>query len=354
MKEGRTLAQVAKQIQSDAKARHDFRVPTDKLKFNANGNELDVEFTVKRDRYYAMPTNHCLRQICQRSKIPAVYVDQMLEGNGQHSKLLADNINYWWMNKPESRMLRTLLNGSQIARAFLSERYRPLENSDLAAAVLPKLEQLDVEILSCEVTEKRLYIQAATPKIEAKLVGDRVRAGCVISNSEVGAGSLGLDELLYYLACRNGMVAQRVMGRHHIGRRTDPLFELDSAAEYYTDATRQMDDRAFWMKVQDATAALFDKDRFLASVNKFEQTTEQKIKPVEAVEEITQRFKFGESEKEAVLNHLIEGKHGGSLFGLINAVTRTASDVESYDRSIELQRIGGQIMELPKSTWQRL
>jgi hypothetical protein len=40
-----------------------------------------------------------------------------------------------------------------------------------------------------------------------------------------------------------------------------------------------------------------------------------------------------------------------SLFGLINAVTRTASDVESYDRSVELQRIGGKIIELPKSVW---
>jgi len=346
MKQGRTLQQVAKQIQSDAKARKDFRVPTPELHFSDEGT---IGFKVKRDNYAVTPTNHCMRQICSRSRIPADYVDRMQEAKG--GALIAENINWWWRNKPEKRMLRTLMNGSQVGRAFVSERYRPLENVDLVAAVLPTLEQLGCEVLSCEVTETRLYLQAATPRIEAKLVGDRVRAGVVIGNSEVGAGSLFEDELLWYLACKNGMIATRLMGRHHIGRRNDPLFELDTAAEYYTDATREMDDRAFWMKVKDATTALFNKDRFLKRVADFEATTEQKIKPVEAVEEITTRFRFSENEKEAVLNHLIEGKHGNNLFGLINAVTRTATDVESYDRSIDLQRFGGEIMELPKSTW---
>jgi len=348
MKKGRPLSQVAAQIQREAKERKDFRTPTTELHYSDEGS---IGFKVKRDSYAASPTNHCFRQICQRSKIPSDYAQRMRE---HAPALLAQNINHWWKNQPEPRMLRTLLNGQHIARAFVSERYRPLENVDLAAAVLPTLEKLGCEVLSCEITETRFYLQAATPKVEAKLVGDRVRAGACISNSEVGLGSLVEDELLYYLACKNGMIAQRVMGRHHIGRRNDPLFELDSAAEYYTDATREMDDRAFWMKVKDATVALFDKDRFLARVATFQSTTEQKIKPLEAVEEVSQRFKFNESEKEAVLNHLIDGARGNSLFGLINAVTRTATDAESYDRSIELQRVGGQIMELPKSVWQKL
>jgi len=344
MKQGRPLPEVAAQIKREAKARHDFRVPTDQLHFSDDGT---IGFKVKRDSYDVEPTNYCLRQICQRSKIPADYADRMKDG---HQVLLAQNINYWWKNNPEKRMLRTLLNGDHRARAFLSERYRPLENVDLAAAVFPTLEKLGCEILSCELTETRFYIQAATPKVEAKLVGDRVRAGCVIANSEVGCGAIAEDELLYYLACKNGMISQRIMGRHHIGRRNDPLFELDTAAEYYSDVTREMDDRAFWMKVKDATVALFDKDRFLKRVADFESTTAQKIKCVEAVEEITERFRFNESEKDAVLNHLIESGQP-NLFGLINAVTRTATDVESYDRSIELQRVGGQIMELPKSVW---
>ena len=354
MKAGRPLAELAKQIQRESRERKDFRVPTQKLSFTTDGT---IDFRAKSDGkmrdFETQPTNHCFRQICQRSGIPAQYVDRMKEHQGD--KLIADNINWWWKNAPEQRMLRTLMNGHQTARAFLSERYRPLENADLAAAILPKLEQLKCEVLSCEITETRLYIQAATPKVEAKLVGDVVRAGIVIGNSEVGQGSLFLDPLLYYLRCLNGMVLPRVMSRYHIGRKQDSILaELDAAAEYYTDATREADDKAFWMKVSDVTDGLFDPARFLSSVEKFESTTEQKIKPVEAVEEITERFQFTSDEKDAVLNHLIEGSHGNTLFGLINAVTRTATDAPSYDRAVELERVGGAIMELPKSVWQSL
>lgn len=348
MKEGKTLTQLASQIKRERDERKDFIAPTTQLEYVPEGDVGLVRLKVGNKTYRATPTNHCLRQIGDRVGIPSKYVDRM---RGENVELLAENVNWWWQHQPESRMLRTLLNGQHIARAFLSERYRPLENSDLAAVIMPKLEQLKCEVLSCEITETRLYIQAATPKIEAKLVGDVVRAGIVVSNSEVGSGALALDPLLYYLRCLNGMVMPRVMSRYHIGRRNDPMFELDQAAEYYTDKTRELDDRAFWSKVNDVAEGLFDKGRFTAMVEKFENANDQKIgKVTDAVVDVTERFRLNEAESTAVLNHLIEGGNT-SLFGLINAVTRTASDVESYDRSVELQRIGGQILELPKSTW---
>lgn len=348
MKAGKTLAELASQIKRDSDERRDFITPTNKLRYDSDGVIVfDAKSNGRTVDYAATPTRHCMRQICERSGIPSKYADRMMEG---HGKLLADNINYWWKHQPEKRMLRTLLNGSHRARAFLSSIYRPLENSDLAAVILPKLAALDCEVLSCEITETRLYIQAATPKIEAKLVGDVVRAGIVISNSEVGMGALAMDPLLYYLRCLNGMVMPRVMSRYHIGKRNDPLYELDSAAEYYSDKTKEMDDRAFWAKVSDVCEGLFDPARFNTMVEAFEATADQKIKGSDAVEEVTQRFDLNANEKDDVLNHLIEGGDL-SLFGLINAVTRTATDAESYDRSVELQRIGGRIMELPKTIW---
>jgi hypothetical protein len=347
MKTGRPLAEIAAAIKQTAEERKDFFVPTTQLRYVPDEHIGRVEFKVGKNSYAATPTNHCLNQIARR--IPAKYLDQ-LKGEG-NAPLLAQNINWWWKHDPGKHMLRTLLNGHHVARAFLSNIYRPLENADLATAVFPKLAALKCEILSCEITETRLYIQAATPKVEAKMVGDTVRAGCIISNSEVGQGAIWMDPMLYTLSCKNGAVMPRVMRHVHIGRRSDPMFELDQAAEYYTDATRQADDKAFWMKVSDVVDGLFDPTRFGAMVEQFENTAKQKINGVEAVEEITERYSLNEDEKNAVLNHLIEGGNR-NLYGLINAVTRTASDVESYDRSIELQRIGGSIMELPKTLWQ--
>jgi hypothetical protein len=44
---------------------------------------------------------------------------------------------------------------------------------------------------------------------------------------------------------------------------------------------------------------------------------------------------------------------GGDLtqYGLSNAVTQMSQDIEDYDRASDLERMGGQIIELPKSDW---
>jgi hypothetical protein len=43
-----------------------------------------------------------------------------------------------------------------------------------------------------------------------------------------------------------------------------------------------------------------------------------------------------------------------SRLGLHNAVTRYSQDVESYDRAPELERIGAQVIELPKNDWTQI
>ena len=53
--------------------------------------------------------------------------------------LLAHNVNHWFKTQPAERMVRTL-DGK--ARAFLSNRYRRLDNFDLLHAVMPVLAEL--------------------------------------------------------------------------------------------------------------------------------------------------------------------------------------------------------------------
>jgi hypothetical protein len=74
---------------------------------------------------------------------------------------------------------------------------------------------------------------------------------------------------------------------------------------------------------------------------------------VAAVEVTAKRFALTEGEQGSVLEHLARG---GDLtrYGLLNAVTRTAEDATSYDRAIELECVGGEILELPASTLRRL
>jgi hypothetical protein len=84
-------------------------------------------------------------------------------------------------------------------------------------------------------------------------------------------------------------------------------------------------------------------------------TAENKIegKVGKVMEAFAERFDVNEGERESIFKHLIEG---GSLsqYGLHAAVTRTAQDVESYDRATELEYLGGKIIELPRHEWERM
>ena len=52
-----------------------------------------------------------------------------------------------------------------------------------------------------------MYIKVVNKRLEAEVVpGDIVQSGVIISNSEVGLGSVNIQPLVYRLVCSNGMV----------------------------------------------------------------------------------------------------------------------------------------------------
>ena len=59
---------------------------------------------------------------------------------------------------------------------------------------------------------------------------------------------------------------------------------------------------------------------------------------------------MSESESGGVLKHLIAG---GDLsgYGIMNAVTRQAEDVDNYDRATEFERFGGMITGWTVADW---
>lgn len=345
---GQSLQSLATQIQTERAMKRDFVVDTKALGMTAEGK---LHFELNGEDMLYTPTRFCTEQICDRVQIPRKYAERL---QAEAPALLATNVNHWFDTSPEKRMFRTFTNGQRIGRAFLSDRYRPLDNYDLATYVLPKLEQIGCEVKSCQITETNLYIQAVTPRIKGEVkVGDEVYAGIVLRNSEVGKGSLLLEPMTYHLRCTNGMVLPVTMRKHHVGRGKGG--DLDEAVEYFSDATRRADDKAFWMKVCDMVeGTIGNQEAFDITLGRFRKAAgvELKESPTKVVELIAERFMLNEGESENVLTHLAKG---GDLtqYGLLNAVTRTAQDADSYDRAIELERVGGQILELKPSDLER-
>jgi hypothetical protein len=226
---------------------------------------------------------------------------------------------------------------------------------------MPRLQEAGCIIRSAEITETRFYIQASTPRIQrpvnqtVTLAGGKqqvvrtVEAGVIIGNSEVGCGAIFVDPMIYDQWCTNGAVMQRTLKRHHVGRRNEgTVFGDESTAELFSDATRRLDDQAFWAKANDVVAAAMNVVNFNQYVDRLIATQNQVLdaKPSEVVEIVAERFQLNDSEKENVLLQFMQGGDQ-SKFGLVQAVTRAAQDVESYDRAVELERFGGQIIELP-------
>ncbi|OGR97801.1 MAG: hypothetical protein A2V88_09325 [Elusimicrobia bacterium RBG_16_66_12] len=343
MKTGQTLQEVAAEIERQRGAKKDYLAPTSQLELQSNGELLRVN---GKGNFELTGTAH--GQIAQHIGIPQKYYDKM---KAEAPGLLASNVNHWLHSSSEARMVRTL-DGK--ARAVLSRRYRPLDYSDLAEAVLPEIIKAGCRVESVALTDSRLYIKAVTERLSFEVKkGDVVQAGIVVLNSEVGMGSVKVEPMIFRLVCTNGMIVpESGINKYHVGRAG----ELGSFVEdFLRDETREADDRALWMKVQDVVRGAFRRDIFEGTVKRLQEAGEKTIEaPVEEVVERAQkRFLLSEVERSGVLQHLILGQDL-SQFGLVQAITRTAQDAQDYDRATDLERLGGQVLELGAADWKAL
>ncbi|MCA1776107.1 MAG: DUF945 domain-containing protein [Loktanella sp.] len=347
MKNGKTIVELAQEIERQNSAKADFIATTNSLMADpGEAGGLLMSFG-QQQRLPVRPDAH--RQIGTVAGIPAKYYDRMLAGDPE---LLALNVNTWLGRMSDKRMVRTL-DGNM--RALLSDRYARIDNADVAEAIMPVLmETKGLRIASCEVTDRRLYIKAVdeTVRGEAKL-NDIVEAGVLITNSETGFGALSVTPMVHRLVCLNGMVLpDQKYRRNHIGSRAD----IGNAAyAMLSDEAIRADDQAILLKARDIVRGALDAARFAENLEQMKAaaSSEKMVDPAATVERLADRVGLMDGERPSVLRHLIEG---GDLtkWGALNAVTRAAQDVESYDRSTEIEAMGGAILNLPRSEWRQL
>jgi hypothetical protein len=356
MKTGITLEQLAKRIDDDQMNKRDFVADTRSLTLHSGPDDDGPWSRLDLDGIgdFAV-TDHTHGQIAARLKIPKLYYDRM---RIDAPDLLDQNVNQWLDSTGENRLIRTL--GGD-ARAFLSDRYRTIDNAMIAEAILPVLNEPSVEqyeIRSANVSDAKMAIKVTFPHLRAEIprVGDVVEAGLMFGNSEIGLGRMLIDLMTFTLACLNGMIVSGgSVRRAHLGRSIGGE-DGDGAHEYFSDETRAADDRALVLKVQDTVRGfLNDRAAFDQIVAKLDRATQNDI--TGSVEQIVERVAadagMNDDERGSVLAHLIRG---GNLtqYGLANAVTRASADVVDYDRATQLEAAGGRIIELPQKSWEQV
>ena len=378
MKQGKPLPEVLTELQQQNKMKRDYVAPARAFRLEDNGET----FTLSRndgtqEKFDTTDLFH--RQIGSTLEIPAKYYDQMRK---RKPELLARNVNAWFEDREQNYMIRAMRyeeytgatgaiadvrtsdgrtisdispQNPSVARALLSDRYRRIDNMEIATDVLPLFAgQADMTVASSAVTSTRLYLKIVNTRLEQEVKpGDVVQAGVVISNSEVGLGAVSVQPLIYRLVCSNGLIVSDFGERRtHIGRAVEAA---DEKYNIYSDETREAEDKVLLLKLRDATRAALEEARFAQIVNKLRDSTEAKITGhVPDVVELTSKaYGLNQGEQESILDYLIAGGDL-SLYGLSNAVTRASQDVESYDRATTLENIGWQVITMSPSQWREI
>lgn len=353
MKTGRPLPELLKEILRQQNTKRDFVADTRRVTMTPLSGVL--EFGDQKVGINEVAHS----QIASHTKIPAQYYDRMRK---EAPELLANNVNTWFQKYPAPRMIRTLDNK---ARGFLSDRFRTLDNSDLCEAALPQMLDMGVEVLSCDVTETKLYLKVVDKRIMKDLpVGwsptnrghqrfDTVSPALILSNSEVGCGALTCQTSVYFGGCTNltaikeGSVRKyHVGGRHSIG---------DDVYRMLSESTKKLTDAALWGMIRDVVKGAFEAAQFDAVCAKLTDATKERIEgdPAEVIELVAKKYGMKDEERGSILRHLIEGGDV-SKYGLHNAITRTAENLDSYDRASYFEQVGGLVLELPKSEWEEM
>lgn len=355
MKQGRfaTLNDLETEVMRQSVAKEDALVNTQCMEYTVDGSlqHMAVVDRESKKSLLQVPMNDIAhQQLGSYLDIPSKYYNRMRQEDPQ---LLAVNINNWLQRRePEQRLIR-MLDGRM--RAFLSNSYNLLENDRILYMVLPILKRLgsDAQVESCEITERRLYIKVVNRRIQAEVTpGDIVQSGVIITNSEVGMGSVTVKPLVYRLVCKNGMVINDAVQRTvHKGSRK--VSSMDFTV--YKEDTVAAQTEALYKEIRDSVDSAISQVVIDKVTQRYRAAKKMEITGnIPALVTMTRKeFKLREDEEEKVMEHLYQGRDY-SLYGLSNAITRASQDVVDYDRATDLESIGYNVLTMPHKQWDRL
>lgn len=388
MNTGRTLTQLAAELERQVASRKDFIAPQSAIEAvvvedtpdaitplpsPATQNDFERLMT-KSVRIAGLPnsepvviTPYAHGQLADHLDIPKKYYDRMATAQPE---LLAANINTWLRADPANKRMLRVLDGR--VRGILSPKFRPLDNYELAQAVIPVLMERKAQIVSSELTETRMYIKAILPELSDELpmgmawgtghnmVGARgtdrgkLVAAIVISNSDLGAGTLRVEPSVFTTWCTNlAIMAAAAMKKYHAGRANNAD---DATWQILADDTRRADDAAFWLKVRDITASAFNEEAFRAAIAQLRKTAENPIKSDDlpaVVSMVVEQLDLPKPTSNGILKALAAGGDM-SQWGLSSAITRVAGEQADYELATQMERAGGQVLALAERDWSKI
>jgi hypothetical protein len=269
-------------------------------------------------------TKPCHSQIAERFEIPAKYYQKMVN---EAPDLLTENVNAWLKKSEKDFFIRGLDNS---VRAFLSERYRVIDHLDVLYCSLNELQAHEAEFEDCFLSETEMNVKVKSNKLKdfVRHKDDLIIGGLLLTNSETGHKALRVEPRTFRVKCSNGMVIEEFMTRQiHLGNDHD------------------MPDEMIYLSIRRSIRELFS--RFGEIIQTLKETTEIKVNnPQRVINNVVEHYRLSETQKENILI-AFGAEPEYDKYGIANAVTRAAQGEESWEKGIELERVGGKLIVLP-------
>ena len=377
--ENKSLEDMLYVITEQNKMKQDYIAPTNQLQFRTiesedrvhgtNHSQIVMEANNGEGTKILNVNQHCFDQIAQKAEI-ATPTARRLQQN--YPKEMDNLINAIWQKENSKRMVRTFENPNHTnsfnydnhtgtARAFLSDKFKTFDNSDLLESALPTLGESDAcwKIVNFANTDKKLYIRLKSEVIQSDAgVGDLMAHGIGISNSETGSGSVAVFGINWTLACTNGMQTENVTRKAHITSA-----QKGDTWNILTDETKEADNRSLKLQLRDIVSSYASRETFDENIEKMKRAKEDVVDvPMnESVENLGKVLTLSKKETSNVLEGLLQtiGQSGYdknqniNRATLVNACTSVGntSDPDNVDF---WQRLGGKVLNLRKTDWNRV
>ncbi|MGW2654431.1 DUF932 domain-containing protein [Streptomyces sp. NPDC001478] len=315
------------------------RIAGDPVAITANG--------VGRPDALLLPTEIFDEQAGAKLGIPVGYLKKTRR---QQIGLYDANINGWLASEPSRKfMVRTFQDrsdGTGVARALMSDKYKAMDNFDVLVAALDGIRQTGhpVEVTGCDLSDRKMYVRIEAPKVavaarellknyRSPFSGQtgaelpEVHAGLVITNSEVGYGAVSIAPRAVFRVCNNGMTMEKdTMKAVHVGAR------LEEGTIDWSLATQTKELELITSKTADAVAHFLSHNYMETLIERVTERAATEITdPGTTVREVTKQLSIPDETADAILRHFIKGGQttAGGVMQAFTSVAQTIADADA-------------------------
>ena len=372
-----TLQNTVTELERHRKSRIDFVADVRHLTVEANGGIKIIPATAQAFEWMPegpmMMKRAAYHQLAERTSppMPTRFFDALME---ERPNRLADLVNGLHADDPKKRLVRCLDNE---IRAWLSNSYRVLDNLDIAFTCMEEAQKKNAQVFEADLSDRRMRIKFTTQDVWDKIdvtqrsgpqggwfagaIGNRDLMGKTIMgarireelpggpgtihpvvtalNSETGHGGFHIRIGLLLGMCFNVATLETVVSRVHLGERLEEGM--------FSQETISAESKAIMLKARDAVRAAFDQNKFAAMVAKAKAAQADKLEaPGAAIDNIIATGAVNEEQREALLMYF-HRDYDPTRFGLAQAVSRLAQDLDDPDDAGELENLAGKIIKEP-------